>query len=108
MRISKAMMEKVMAVKSRNRSTEETIISGTRYGNLMASYGLVIPLFTELIKNGLPITITDSCMTRFMMSLPDAVELVLFALANSKQGDLFIFKFSCCNFNSIRSITENF
>ena len=92
MRMSKAMMEKVMVVKSRNRSTEETLLSGTRYGNVMASCGSVIPLFTELIKNGLPITIKDSCMTRFMLSLPDAVELVLFTFDNGKEGDLFIQK----------------
>jgi UDP-glucose 4-epimerase len=85
MKMSKAIMEKVMIVKSKNRSTEETILFGTRYGNLMASCGSVIPLFTELIKNGLPINITDSCMTKFMMSLPDAVELIFFKFDNSKQ-----------------------
>lgn len=92
MGMSKAMMEKVMVAKSRNLSPKETILSGTRFGNVMASRGSVIPLFTELIKNNLPITITDPGMTRFMMSLPDAVELVLFAFDNSRQGDIFIQK----------------
>lgn len=92
MGMSKAMMEKVMVAKSRNLSSVETILSGTRYGNVMASRGSVIPLFTELIKKELPITITDPGMTRFMMSLPDAVELVLFAFDNGKQGDIFIQK----------------
>lgn len=92
MGMSKAMMEKVMVAKSRNLSTRETILSGTRYGNVMASRGSVIPLFTELIKKELPITITDPGMTRFMMSLPDAVELVLFAFDNGKQGDIFVQK----------------
>lgn len=92
MGMSKAMMEKVMVAKSRNLLSNETILSGTRYGNVMASRGSVIPLFIELIKSNLPITITDPNMTRFMMSLSDAVELVLFAFNNSQQGDIFIQK----------------
>jgi UDP-glucose 4-epimerase len=90
MGISKAMMEKVMVAKSRNSG--ETIIVGTRYGNVMASRGSVIPLFHEQIINNEPITITDPNMTRFMMTLDDAVELVLYAFANGNSGDIFVQK----------------
>ncbi|MDA3884228.1 MAG: polysaccharide biosynthesis protein [Candidatus Delongbacteria bacterium] len=92
MGISKAMMEKVAIAESRNVSDKETIISVTRYGNVMASRGSVIPLFIEQIKNGNPITITDPNMTRFLMSLEESVDLVLFAFKNAKQGDLFVQK----------------
>ena len=92
MGMSKAMMEKVMVAKSRNLHHDQTILTGTRYGNVMASRGSVIPLFIELIKKGLPITITDPSMTRFMMSLPEAVDLVLFAFENGEQGDIFVQK----------------
>jgi UDP-glucose 4-epimerase len=92
MGMSKAMMEKVMVAKSRNLNYDQTILTGTRYGNVMASRGSVIPLFIELIKKGLPITITDPNMTRFMMSLPEAVDLVLFAFENGEQGDIFVQK----------------
>jgi UDP-glucose 4-epimerase len=90
MGISKAMMEKVMVAKSRNSG--ETIIVGTRYGNVMASRGSVIPLFHEQIINNEPITITDPNMTRFMMTLDDAVELVLYAFENGNSGDIFVQK----------------
>ena len=90
MGISKAMMEKVFIAKSRNSGT--TKIIGTRYGNVMGSRGSVIPLFIEQIKAGKPITITDPKMTRFMMSLDEAVELVLYAFKNGNQGDLFVQK----------------
>lgn len=90
MGISKAMMEKIMVAKSRN--SRETILVGTRYGNVMASRGSVIPLFYDQIMNGQPITITDPKMTRFMMSLDDAVELVLYAFENGKSGDIFVQK----------------
>ncbi|RZN84507.1 MAG: NAD-dependent epimerase/dehydratase family protein [Winogradskyella sp.] len=90
MGISKAMMEKVLIAKSRN--SENTIISGTRYGNVMASRGSVIPLFVELIKGKKNLTITDPRMTRFMMTLDDAVDLVLFAFNNAKPGDMFVQK----------------
>ena len=90
MGISKAMMEKVFVAKSRNSS--KTKIIGTRYGNVMGSRGSVIPLFIEQIKAGKPITITDPKMTRFMMSLDEAVELVLYAFKNGNQGDLFVQK----------------
>ena len=92
MGLSKAMMEKVMLAKSRNVPKEKTILSGTRYGNVMASRGSVIPLFIDQIKAGKPITITDPNMTRFMMSLDDAVELVLYAFQHSKPGDIFVQK----------------
>ena len=90
MGISKAMMEKVMVAKSRNSG--DTTIVGTRYGNVMASRGSVIPLFHEQIKNNEPITITDPNMTRFMMTLEDAVELVLYAFENGNSGDIFVQK----------------
>ncbi len=92
MGISKAMMEKVMVAKSRNLNHSETVISGTRYGNVMASRGSVIPLFVEQIRTGEALTITDPDMTRFMMALPEAVDLVLFAFENGNNGDLFIQK----------------
>lgn len=90
MGMSKALMEKTMVAKSRN--AESTILCGTRYGNVMASRGSVIPLFVNQIKNGLPLTITDPQMTRFMMTLEDAVDLVLFAFKNAKPGDIFVQK----------------
>jgi UDP-glucose 4-epimerase len=92
MGMSKAMMEKVMVAKSRNLSVENCTLSGTRYGNVMASRGSVIPLFIDQIKNKKPITVTDPNMTRFMMSLEDAVDLVMFAFTNSAQGDIFVQK----------------
>jgi len=92
MGMSKALMEKVMVAKSRNLDDSKTIFCGTRYGNVMASRGSVIPLFISQIKKGIPLTITDPNMTRFMMTLEDAVDLVLFAFENGKQGDLFVQK----------------
>jgi len=92
MGISKAMMEKVTIAKSRNLNENETIICCTRYGNVMASRGSVIPLFINQIKNNKPITITDPSMTRFMMSLDDAVDLVIFAFENGNNGDIFVQK----------------
>jgi UDP-glucose 4-epimerase len=92
MGMSKALMEKVMIAMSRNLTSSDTMLSGTRYGNVMASRGSVIPLFIGQIKSGNPITITDPNMTRFMMSLEQAVDLVLFAFENSNQGDLFVQK----------------
>ncbi len=90
MGMSKAMMEKVMVAKSRNSSG--TVLCGTRYGNVMASRGSVIPLFVSQIKEGKDITITDPNMTRFMMTLDDAVDLVLFAFENADSGDIFVQK----------------
>lgn len=92
MGMSKALMEKVAVAKSRNLSEKDTIICRTRYGNVMASRGSVIPLFVEQIESGKPITITNPNMTRFMMTLDDAIDLVLYAFEHGKQGDLFIQK----------------
>jgi UDP-N-acetylglucosamine 4,6-dehydratase/5-epimerase len=92
MGISKAMMEKVMVAKSRNLDDRSTVICGTRYGNVMGSRGSVIPLFTEQAMQGRPLTITDPAMTRFMMTLSDAVDLVLHAFENGSNGDIFVQK----------------
>ncbi|WP_279151646.1 polysaccharide biosynthesis protein [Photobacterium iliopiscarium] len=92
MGISKAMMEKVIVAKSRNVDPSKTVICATRYGNVMASRGSVIPLFVDLIKEGKPLTITDPNMTRFMMTLQDAVDLVLFAFEHGTNGDIFVQK----------------
>ncbi|MBT2342229.1 MULTISPECIES: polysaccharide biosynthesis protein [Pseudomonas] len=92
MGISKAMMEKVMVAKSRNVDESKTVICGTRYGNVMASRGSVIPLFVEQIREGKSLSITDPNMTRFMMTLSDAVDLVLYAFEHGNNGDLFVQK----------------
>jgi UDP-N-acetylglucosamine 4,6-dehydratase len=92
MGISKAMMEKVLVAKSKTVSPDRTTICGTRYGNVMASRGSVIPLFVEQIKSGQALTITDPDMTRFLMSLEEAVELVVFAFANAQAGDIMVQK----------------
>lgn len=92
MGMTKAVMEKVMVARSRNLTESDTILCGTRYGNVMASRGSVIPLFVEQIKAGNPLTITNPDMTRFMMTLDNAVDLVLYAFQNGKQGDIFIQK----------------
>lgn len=92
MGISKAMMEKVFVAKSKNINSERTLICGTRYGNVMASRGSVIPLFIEQIKSGQDITVTDPEMTRFLMSLEEAVELVIFAFENAEAGDIMVQK----------------
>lgn len=92
MGMSKALMEKVAVAKSKNLSPDETTICVTRYGNVMASRGSVIPLFISQIKSGKPITITDPDMTRFMMSLDDAVNLVIFAFTHGNGGDTFVQK----------------
>lgn len=92
MGISKAMMEKVIVAKSRNVDPDKTVISITRYGNVMASRGSVIPLFLRQIINGQPLTVTDPNMTRFMMTLNDAVDLVLHAFKHGSNGDIFVQK----------------
>ena len=92
MGISKAMMEKVMVAASRNLGGTGTVICGTRYGNVMASRGSVIPLFVEQVLAGKPITVTDPTMTRFMMTLEDAVDLVLYAFKHGENGDIFVQK----------------
>lgn len=93
---SKAMMEKVFIAKSRTVSPEQTLICGTRYGNVMCSRGSVIPLFIEQIKSGQPLTVTHPDMTRFIMSLEEAVELVLFAFENAHTGDILVKKAPAC------------
>lgn len=98
---SKAMMEKVIVAKSRTVSPEETSICCTRYGNVMCSRGSVIPLFIEQIKNGLPITITEPQMTRFIMSLEEAVELVLFAFEKAESGDIMVQKAPACTIDTL-------
>ena len=92
MGVSKAMMEKLMVAKARMQSEGETVICATRYGNVMASRGSVIPLFISQLKEGKPLTITDPKMTRFLMSLEDSVDLVLYAFENGAQGDIFVQK----------------
>jgi len=92
MGVSKAMMEKVAVAKSRNLGESDTMIAITRYGNVMASRGSVIPLFIDQIRQGKDITITDPAMTRFMMTLDQAVELVLFAFKHGNSGDIFVQK----------------
>ena len=92
MGISKAMMEKVFVAKSKTVSSDRTLICGTRYGNVMASRGSVIPLFIQQIKSGQPLTVTDPDMTRFLMNLEEAVELVVFAFENANAGDIMVQK----------------
>lgn len=92
MGISKALMEKVMVAKSRNLAEGSIVICGTRYGNVMASRGSVIPLFVEQIRAGKPLTVTNPAMTRFMMTLDDAIDLVLYAFKHGNNGDIFVQK----------------
>jgi UDP-glucose 4-epimerase len=92
MGISKAMMEKVMVAQSRNCDPARTVLCATRYGNVMGSRGSVIPLFARQIRTGQPVTITDPAMTRFLMSLDDSVDLVLYAFYNARPGDIFVQK----------------
>ncbi|WP_353163615.1 polysaccharide biosynthesis protein [Acinetobacter guillouiae] len=107
MGISKAMMEKVMVAKSRNLEGAGTVICGTRYGNVMASRGSVIPLFVDQIRAEKPITITDPHMTRFMMTLEDAVDLVLYAFNHGQNGDIFVQKAPAATIDTLaRAITQ--
>lgn len=101
---SKAMMEKVFVAKSRN--TKDTLICGTRYGNVMCSRGSVIPLFIEQIKAGKPLTITEPTMTRFIMSLEEAVELVVFAFQNAKAGDIMVQKAPACTIEALATAVK--
>lgn len=101
MGMSKAMAEKVMAAKSRVAAERGTVLCCTRYGNVMASRGSVIPLFVEQIMAGKPLTITDPAMTRFMMSIEDAVDLVLYAFEHAEPGDLFVKKASACTLEDL-------
>ncbi|MFG1592811.1 polysaccharide biosynthesis protein [Halobacteriovorax sp. CON-3] len=109
MGMSKALMEKVFVAKARSiAETHNTVICGTRYGNVMASRGSVIPLFIEQIENGKPITITDPNMTRFMMSLEDAVELVIFAFENGENGDIFVQKSPASTIENLANAIKRF
>ncbi|MBR7111967.1 MAG: polysaccharide biosynthesis protein [Clostridia bacterium] len=106
---SKAMMEKVIVAKARNVDPEKTRICCTRYGNVMCSRGSVIPLFMDKIKNGLPLTITEGSMTRFIMNLNEAVDLVLYAFEHGSQGDLFVQKADACTIDVLtQAIKELF
>lgn len=106
MGISKAMMEKVIRAKARNVPAEKTTICCTRYGNVMCSRGSVIPLFIDQIRAGKPITITDPEMTRFLMSLDEAVDLVLFAFEHAEPGDLFIQKAPACTIGDLAKAVQ--
>lgn len=106
---SKAMMEKVFVAKSRTVEPDKTLICGTRYGNVMCSRGSVIPLFIEQIKQGLPLTVTEPTMTRFIMSLEEAVELVIFAFANAQAGDIMVQKAPACTIETLaKAVKELF
>ncbi len=96
MGISKAMMEKIFIAKSRTVESDKTLIAGTRYGNVLCSRGSVVPMFIEQIKSGKPITVTDSEMTRYIMTLEEAIELVLYAFQNAETGDIMIQKSPSC------------
>ena len=102
-------MEKVIIAKSRNVDPDKTRICCTRYGNVMCSRGSVIPLFIDKIKSGLPLTITEGSMTRFIMNLNEAVDLVLYAFENGSQGDLFVQKADACTIDVLaQAIKELF
>jgi len=107
MGVSKAMMERVAVAKSRNLDDSETMIACTRYGNVMASRGSVIPLFMEQIRDGKTITITDPAMTRFMMSLDQAVDLVIFAFKNGRNGDIFVQKAPAATIELLANTLKN-
>ena len=106
MGISKAMMEKVFVAKS--RTARNTLICGTRYGNVMCSRGSVIPLFIDQIKAGVPITVTEASMTRYIMSLEEAVELVEFAFKNAKSGDIMVQKAPACTIGDLAQALKEF
>ncbi|GEL07237.1 polysaccharide biosynthesis protein [Salisediminibacterium halotolerans] len=107
MGVSKAMMEKVFVAKSKTVSPERTLICGTRYGNVMASRGSVIPLFIKQIKEGKPLTVTDPTMTRFLMSLEDAVELVAFAFEHAEAGDIMVQKSPSCTVGLLAEVLRD-
>lgn len=98
---SKAMMEKLMVAKSRITGEDTTILCGTRYGNVIASRGSVIPLFIRQIKSGHPLTVTDPKMTRFMMSMDSAIDLVLYAFKHARRGDIFVKKAPACTIGDL-------
>lgn len=101
MGMSKALMEKVMIAKSRTINSNKIVLCGTRYGNVIASRGSVLPLFVDQIKGGRPLTVTDPDMTRFIMSLENSVKLVLYAFQNGKAGDIFVQKASACRIGDL-------
>ena len=103
---SKAMMEKVFVAKSRTVDPDRTLICGTRYGNVMCSRGSVIPLFIDQIKQGLPLTVTEPTMTRFIMSLEEAVELVVFAFNNADAGDIMVQKAPACTIETLATAVK--
>jgi UDP-glucose 4-epimerase len=104
MGLSKAMMEKLMIAKARMQGESETVLCGTRYGNVMASRGSVIPLFIQQVMDGEPITVTDPSMTRFLMSLEDSVDLVLHAFEHGQQGDVFVQKAPACTIGDLAAV----
>lgn len=106
MGISKALAEKVLVGKSRTLNHGETILCATRYGNVMASRGSVIPLFVDQLRNGRPLTITDPNMTRFLMSLDDSVDLVLHAFEHARQGDIFVQKAPACTVGDLAAALQ--
>jgi UDP-glucose 4-epimerase len=101
MGMSKAMMEKIMVAKSRTINEGNTLLCGTRYGNVIGTRGSIIPLFIKQLKEGKPLTITDPSMTRFLMPLEDAIHLVLFALEKGAQGDIFVQKSPACTIGDL-------
>lgn len=101
MGMSKAMMEKLFIAKSRTVDPEQTVICGTRYGNVMASRGSVIPLFVDQIRAGKPLTVTEPTMTRFLMNLDDAIDLVLFAFEHASPGDIMVKKSPACKISQL-------
>ena len=107
MGISKAMMEKLMIAKANSPVNNKTILCATRYGNVMGSRGSVIPLFINLAKKGKPLTITDPNMTRFMMSLQESVELVLFAFQHANQGDIFVQKAPAATIENVAKVIKD-
>ena len=107
MGMTKALMEKVAQAASRHLANSDTVISSVRYGNVMYSRGSVIPLFIKQIKENQPITVTDSSMTRFLLSLEEAIRLVVFALENAQQGDIFIRKAPACTIGDLAIALKN-
>ncbi|MCE5207430.1 MAG: polysaccharide biosynthesis protein [Chloroflexi bacterium] len=108
MGISKAMMEKLMVAKARTiRDNQKTVFCGTRYGNVMASRGSVIPLFIKQIREGKPLTVTDPQMTRFLMSLDDAIDLVVYAFQRARRGDIFVQKAPACTIQDLASALKD-
>lgn len=108
MGLSKAMMEKLMVAKARTMDDDrQTVFCGTRYGNVMASRGSVIPLFVKQIKEGKPLTVTDPNMTRFLMSLDDAIDLVVYAFQHARQGDIFVQKAPACTIHDLAIATRD-